>query len=73
MRAVLDLARACGATTVVEGVETEHQRKFLIAHGVELAQGFHLARPQPRAEATRMLERFLIPARRDTPLRLLAS
>lgn len=73
MRAVLDLARACGATTVVEGVETEHQRKFLIAHGVELAQGFHLARPQPLAEATRMLERFLISARRDKPLRLLAS
>jgi diguanylate cyclase (GGDEF)-like protein/PAS domain S-box-containing protein len=73
MRAVLDLARACGATTVVEGVETEHQRKFLIAHGVQLAQGFHLARPQPLAEATRLLERFLISGRRDTPLRLLAS
>jgi hypothetical protein len=30
-----------------------------------LAQGFHLARPQPVAEATALLERFLMAARRD--------
>jgi len=68
MRAVLDLARACGSVFVVEGVETEEQRQFLSACGVELAQGFHLARPQPVAEATALLERFLIADRRDAPV-----
>jgi EAL domain-containing protein (putative c-di-GMP-specific phosphodiesterase class I) len=68
MRAVLDLARACGAMFVVEGVETEEQRQFLTACGVELAQGFHLARPQPVAEATALLERFLMAERRDAPV-----
>jgi EAL domain-containing protein (putative c-di-GMP-specific phosphodiesterase class I) len=65
---VLDLARACGAVFVVEGVETEEQRQFLTAYGVQLAQGFHLARPQPVAEATALLERFLVADRRDVPV-----
>jgi EAL domain-containing protein (putative c-di-GMP-specific phosphodiesterase class I) len=69
MRAVLDLARGCGneITVVVEGVETEEQRLFLASNGVELAQGFHLARPQPVAEATRLIEQYLVAARRDSP------
>ena len=67
MRAVLDLARACGSVFVVEGVETEEQRLFLASCGVQLAQGFHLARPQPVAEATALLEQSLVAARRDTP------
>jgi diguanylate cyclase (GGDEF)-like protein/PAS domain S-box-containing protein len=68
MRAVLDLARACGSVFVVEGVETEEQRQFLASCGVQLAQGFHLARPQPVEGATALLERFLVADRREIPV-----
>jgi len=51
----LDLVRTLGLTAVAEGVETEEQRRFLSDRGCELAQGFHLARPLPPAEATALL------------------
>lgn len=48
--AILDLARALGMTTVVEGVETAEQLELLRAHGCPLAQGFLLGRPVPADE-----------------------
>jgi diguanylate cyclase (GGDEF)-like protein/PAS domain S-box-containing protein len=45
--AVLELAKALGMTTVVEGVEHEAQLDFLRRHGCPLAQGFLLGRPVP--------------------------
>jgi len=56
VRGVLDLAHGLGMETVVEGVETRAQWDFLVRHGSALAQGFHLARPAPAAEVTRLLE-----------------
>jgi diguanylate cyclase (GGDEF)-like protein len=53
--AALDLASALGLAAVAEGVETEQQRRFLVDRGCALAQGFHLARPLPAAEATALL------------------
>jgi EAL domain-containing protein (putative c-di-GMP-specific phosphodiesterase class I) len=42
-------------TPVVEGVENEEQRRFLVERGCGLAQGFHLARPVPADEVTALL------------------
>ncbi len=53
--AALDLAAALDMSAVAEGVETEQQRRFLVDRGCALAQGFHLARPLPAAEATALL------------------
>ena len=44
---ILQLVANRGPQVVVEGVETEKQLRFLTRSGVELAQGFHLARPSP--------------------------
>jgi diguanylate cyclase (GGDEF)-like protein/PAS domain S-box-containing protein len=51
--AVLDLAKALGMTTVVEGVEDRAQLDFLRAHGCPLAQGFLLGRPVPADQLDR--------------------
>ena len=39
--------RAVGATLVAEGVETEAERRTLVALGCELGQGFLFSRPVP--------------------------
>jgi len=41
--AVLALGSALGMTTVAEGVETQAQADFLVAHGCQLGQGFLFA------------------------------
>ena len=53
--AILALANALGMGIVAEGVETEAQREFLLAHGCPLAQGFHLGRPVPPSEIIELL------------------
>jgi diguanylate cyclase (GGDEF)-like protein/PAS domain S-box-containing protein len=53
--AILDLGRALGMTTVVEGVEEQDQLDFLRSHGCPLAQGFLLGRPVPADELMRAL------------------
>ena len=45
--AVLALARALDMTVVAEGIETDEQRKALLAMGCELGQGYLLGRPAP--------------------------
>jgi predicted signal transduction protein with EAL and GGDEF domain len=54
--AVLDLGRALGMTTVVEGVEQQEQLDFLRAHGCPLVQGFLLGRPVPADELGALLD-----------------
>jgi EAL domain-containing protein (putative c-di-GMP-specific phosphodiesterase class I) len=66
LRAILDLARACGSWVVVEGVETEPQRRFLAEHGVDMVQGFHLGRPQPAEQAAPLLARRLLGHKRNS-------
>jgi diguanylate cyclase (GGDEF)-like protein len=53
---LLNLAEALHVVSVVEGVETEDQREFLVNHGCPLAQGFVLGRPAPTDATTRLLE-----------------
>jgi sensor c-di-GMP phosphodiesterase-like protein len=42
---IVEMARALGLRTVVEGVETEDQRRWLVEHGVDCGQGFLFSRP----------------------------
>ena len=51
--AVLDLGKALGMTTVVEGVEDQAQLDFLRRHGCPLVQGFLLGRPVPADQLER--------------------
>ena len=42
---VIELSHRLGLKVVAEGVETESQHRFLLAHGCDLIQGYWLARP----------------------------
>jgi diguanylate cyclase (GGDEF)-like protein/PAS domain S-box-containing protein len=55
VQAIVQLADALELTAVAEGVETLDQLLFLAEHRCTLAQGFHLARPLPAEQATRLL------------------
>jgi diguanylate cyclase (GGDEF)-like protein/PAS domain S-box-containing protein len=44
-KSVIDLSHQLGLKVVAEGVETESQQQFLLAHGCDLIQGYWLARP----------------------------
>ncbi|GIW37154.1 MAG: hypothetical protein KatS3mg073_1299 [Meiothermus sp.] len=45
MKAVQGLGSALGLEIIVEGIETEAQRRFLLAEGFSLGQGYLLGRP----------------------------
>jgi EAL domain-containing protein (putative c-di-GMP-specific phosphodiesterase class I) len=69
LKAAFDLALACGSDVVAEGVETEVQVEFLLAHGISHAQGLHLGAPMRLPEITALLRRRLVvgaPPRRGT-------
>jgi len=55
VRAVVDMARAMGRTTVAEGVETEEQFQVLRSIGVDAYQGWLFARPIPAWELRELL------------------
>ncbi len=50
VRAILQMAKAFGLSTVAEGVETVEQLKFLREHGCNFAQGFLFSKPVPLAD-----------------------
>ncbi|OZD85622.1 hypothetical protein CH273_02365 [Rhodococcus sp. 05-339-2] len=54
-RAILDaavrLAKALDARTVVEGVESQQMWDYVCTLGVDMAQGYHIARPMPLRQA----------------------
>ncbi|HEU4346977.1 MAG TPA: EAL domain-containing protein [Actinoplanes sp.] len=54
-RAVIQLAGALRLDAVAEGIENGEQVRRLRELGYTLGQGFHLARPMPAEEMTRML------------------
>jgi diguanylate cyclase (GGDEF)-like protein len=61
---IAQLARACECDIVFEGVETAEQLEFLKTLGIRLIQGFHLSRPLPHEEITRLLSQAMPPERR---------
>ncbi|MGH2377424.1 MAG: two-component system response regulator [Candidatus Limnocylindria bacterium] len=51
VRATIDLARGLGISALAEGVEDETTLAALVTLGCERAQGYHLGRPLPAADA----------------------
>ncbi|MET1035893.1 MAG: EAL domain-containing protein [Arthrobacter sp.] len=60
---VIGLARGLGMTCVAEGVETADQMDLLRSLGCDLAQGYHLGRPQTGPELTAAWAQPPAPAR----------
>ena len=54
VQAVVALARGFGLQTVAEGVEDAATLELLGELGVDLAQGYHIARPAPLAESVEL-------------------
>ncbi len=54
---IVELARAVGATTTVEGVETPEQLAALEPLGCDAVQGFLLGRPVPADQLAALLSR----------------
>ena len=44
---IIDLAARLGVSAVAEGVETDVQRNYLVERGVDMLQGYLIARPMP--------------------------
>ena len=53
--AIIALARALGATAVAEGVESRNQEILLRAAGCTVIQGFLFGKPQPMAQAIKVV------------------
>jgi diguanylate cyclase (GGDEF)-like protein/PAS domain S-box-containing protein len=45
VRAIIQMAHSLGLKVVAEGVETQEQKEFLLAHGCNLLQGYYFSRP----------------------------
>jgi EAL domain-containing protein (putative c-di-GMP-specific phosphodiesterase class I) len=50
VKALIDLGRAIDAQVIAEGIEKEEEAQILLALGVDLGQGYHLARPDAGQE-----------------------
>ena len=47
IQGIISMAHHLGLRVVAEGIEQEQQHRLLLAHGCDLFQGFHFARPMP--------------------------
>jgi diguanylate cyclase (GGDEF)-like protein len=63
--AVVQLAHTLELTPIAEGVESQIEADALIEMGCELAQGFHLGRPVPAADARVLIAATARPAADD--------
>ncbi|MEZ5659976.1 MAG: EAL domain-containing protein [Burkholderiaceae bacterium] len=57
LTAIIDLAERLGVRTTAEGVETIEQHRYLLARGVDVLQGYLIARPMPISEFESWLQR----------------
>ena len=53
--ALVTIGHSLGLSVVAEGIEEAVQAEYLIAHGCDRLQGFHLARPVPIPDAEALL------------------
>ncbi|WP_158589020.1 bacteriohemerythrin [Alginatibacterium sediminis] len=58
VKTIILMSRTLGIEVIAEGVETEHQRSYLIKHGCSLFQGFHFGKPMPLSELSAWLENY---------------
>jgi len=58
VRAVVNIAKSFGITTVAEGVETVDQFKAVRAEGCTEAQGYHFSRPVPSSNVLDLLAQW---------------
>lgn len=58
VQAILDVAASIDATTIAEGIETDEEAKLVRQLGVELGQGFLLAKPMPAEALSKLLESY---------------
>jgi diguanylate cyclase (GGDEF)-like protein/PAS domain S-box-containing protein len=59
VRTIVDLAHNLGMKVIAEGVETEEQRRLLLAFGCEFAQGYFFSPPiEPRRAEALIAETF---------------
>jgi diguanylate cyclase len=56
VNSTIALAHSLGMVVVAEGVETEPVLRQLVASGCDLAQGYHISRPQPADRLTPWLK-----------------
>ncbi len=70
---IVELARTFGLKTVAEGIETQDVHDILAGLGVELGQGFLMARPSPAADLSDYLRNGFPGARRPADPLLLHS
>ncbi|MDE2298442.1 MAG: EAL domain-containing protein [Burkholderiales bacterium] len=54
MKAFITIAKALRMSVVAEGVQTQSEADFLLAHGCEKAQGYLFGKPVPAAVFERM-------------------
>jgi diguanylate cyclase (GGDEF)-like protein len=65
LRAIIDIAKYSNRLTVAEWIEDEAMLETIVGYGVDLAQGFHLSKPQP---ALIVIEQFrTVPALTANP------
>jgi diguanylate cyclase (GGDEF)-like protein/PAS domain S-box-containing protein len=55
-RAVIALGQSLGKIVVAEGVENQAQFDFLSRHGCHEFQGYHIAKPMPKAQMVQFLQ-----------------
>ncbi|WP_296805506.1 EAL domain-containing protein [Thiocapsa sp.] len=66
VKAIIGLGTNLGLQVIAEGVETEDQRTFLIAHGCREAQGYLFCRPGPADSIEAVLRGEIIESRTET-------
>lgn len=67
VQAIISIAQALGLKTVAEGVESADTAEILRKLGVDYLQGYHFAKPMPRAELLAWLEKQAVPITQALP------
>ena len=58
LEAMIQLIKGLNRKAVVEGVETEKQRDYLVSKGVEFLQGYYFSKPLPEREFIDYVRRY---------------
>lgn len=58
-QAIITMAHSLNLQVIAEGVETQHQRAFLIMQNCEELQGFYFSKPLPQDQAAQLLQHNL--------------